>query len=67
MAARLCQGMENITLTMKEQRRMEIMPRVFRGELTVGEAAMERRISSSKGEKGVKSAVDLSSNNSRSF
>jgi len=29
-----------ITLTMKDEKRIEVMHRVFRDELTVGEAAM---------------------------
>lgn len=29
-----------ITLTMKEKKRLEVIQRVFRGELTVGQAAL---------------------------
>ncbi len=37
----LCQGMEKtIVLTMEEQKRVEVIHRVFRGEMTMAEAAM---------------------------
>jgi len=32
--------METITLTMEEQKRVEVIQRIFRGEMTMGEAAM---------------------------
>src|SRR5262249_60702813 len=36
--ATLCQGVGMTTLTMKEEKRLEVIQRVFRGELTVVEA-----------------------------
>ena len=40
MAMWLCQGMKTIVLTMAEVKRVEVIQRVFRGEVTMVEAAM---------------------------
>ena len=37
--------METITLTMKEQKRIEVIERVFRREMTMGEAALVLAVS----------------------
>jgi transposase len=40
MATSLCQGVAMTTLTMQDEKRIEVIQRVFRGELTVGSAAV---------------------------
>ena len=45
MATRLCQGVGMTTLTMQDEKRIEIIQRVFRDELTLVKAAMVLGIS----------------------